>query len=225
LVALALGACSSNNGGTDSGSTGNNDTGSGGNDSGSGGNDSGSGGNDSGSGSDSGPTTPTCAAYCTAITAACTGVNRQYGATDGAAMDSCMTACTAFMWSVGTSMDTSGNTLGCHLYHAMAAAGSDLNHSTHCPHAGPLGGGMCGTSNCADFCADDAVVCSGTYATPDLCMTACATWSDMGSATSPTAASGNTLACRMYHLTAAAAAGGAATHCPHTGATGGGVCQ
>jgi len=34
----------------------------------------------------------------------------------------------------GTSADTTGNTIGCHLYHANAAAGTGA--MTHCPHAG-----------------------------------------------------------------------------------------
>jgi hypothetical protein len=226
LALAALVGCNNNtSNATDTGTPGT-DSGTPGTDSGTPGTDSGTPDVDSGTpGTDAGRTDPTCAAYCTAITASCTGANRQYGTSDGAQMDACMTACGAFGWMTGTAGDTSGNTLGCRLYHATAAAGSDANHMTHCPHAGPLGGGVCGTSDCVDFCAADAQVCSGTYATMDACVAACATWSDASSVQSPTTTSGNTLSCRTYHLTAAAASGGAATHCPHTGLTGGGVCM
>ena len=166
------------------------------------------------------PAAPTCAAYCAAVTANCSGANRQFGATDAAAMTSCLSACAAFGWGAGALGDTSGNTLGCHLYHANAAASGA---ALHCPHAGPLGGGVCGTTPCADFCAADLAVCTGAnaaYASMDACVTACTALTDHASATSPTATAGNTLSCRTYHLTAASASSSAAAmHCSHTAAT------
>src|SRR5262249_39907454 len=137
---------------------------------------------------------------------------------------SCISACGAYHWSTGMSGDASGNTLGCHLYHAGAAASDP---ALHCPHAGPLGGGMCGASQCADFCAADLAGCTGgnaAYTDMAACMTACTGLSDAtANIASPTAMGGNTLSCRAYHLSAAV--GDAATHCMHTNATGGGVCQ
>jgi hypothetical protein len=91
------------------------------------------GGSDTGSGSDTPAAMLSCGAYCTAITAACTGANMQYAS----AME-CMTMCAGF--PVGTPSDTSGNTLGCRTYHAGAAVGDP---ATHCSHAGPSGGGVC----------------------------------------------------------------------------------
>lgn len=76
----------------------------------------------------------TCDGYCTQITTACSA-HAQY--TDMAA---CMTACTNAGWTMGTQSDTTGNTLGCRVYHAIAAVG---NAALHCPHAGFLGGGVC----------------------------------------------------------------------------------
>lgn len=166
-----------------------------------------------------------CADYCAAIVASCTGANRQYGLSDATQAVSCMTACTSFGWAEGTSGDMSGDTLACRTYHALAAAGSDANHALHCPHAGPLGGGVCGASACADFCAADQHVCPSAYASASDCMTACTGFSDATTVTSPTTGSGNTLSCRTYHLSAAAGPGGATSHCPHTAADGGGVCQ
>jgi hypothetical protein len=75
----------------------------------------------------------TCANYCSIIMANCTDANSQY-----ASNDACMTACAA--WPVGSDSDTTGNTLGCHTYHAGKAAD---DATLHCPHAGPTGGGVC----------------------------------------------------------------------------------
>lgn len=104
-------------------------------------------GRDAGGGTDTGPsdTGPdafsapdvgvpvTCAGYCTQLGTSCTTTHAQY--TDMAA---CMAACTNAGWTMGTQADTTGNTLGCRVYHAIAAV-ADPN--THCAHAGFLGGG------------------------------------------------------------------------------------
>jgi hypothetical protein len=145
----------------------------------------------------------------------CTGANAQY-----LAMANCMNACTTFGWAVGTTSDSSGNTLGCRVTHAQLAASVPMQH---CPHAGPLGGTVCGASDCGDFCAADVAVC-GTIAYPSLaaCMTSCTAFTDMSA---PDLAGGTgQLGCRTYHLTNAAAAGAAGGHCPHTSMSGGGVC-
>ena len=118
-----------------------------------------------------------------------------------------------------------------------------MSAATHCPHAGPVGSliaagstAVCGASACADFCAMEAKVC-GTDAAPvtgvthrytdmNACMTACGGFTTTPEA-SPTVTSGNTLACRIYHLTNAAAGATAAvtdTHCGHTLATATGQC-
>lgn len=65
------------------------------------------------------------------------------------------------------------------------------------------------------FCADNVATCAGTYTDAAACETICAGFADGDT-------SGNTLACRVYHL--GAAASDAATHCPHTAEDGGGVC-
>lgn len=187
------------------------DTDGGGADEDGGGTDEDGGGTDEdGGGGDDGGTTPTldCASYCATIEANCTGDNDQYGP-DG----SCMAICATF--AEGAIDDMAGNTLGCRLYHAGAAAG---DAATHCPHAGPLGDGVCGDA-CESFCAIDAAICPGTYAGgggPTNCARSCDGYEpgDYSAASS----SGATLACRMYHLTAASeSAAMATTHCPHTG--------
>ena len=153
-------------------------------------------------GGGSGSATLSCADYCSTITSACTGANQQYAtATD------CMNTCMHF--PMGMLGDTTGNTLGCHSYHAGAAM---TDAATHCIHAGPSGGGACGAS-CEDFCSLVTAICPTEYPNANTCMTQCGQY-----ATTPPYTSGetmgNTFACRMYHATAAST--NPTLHCPHT---------
>jgi len=126
----------------------------------------------------------------------------------------------------GTAGDTSMNTLECRFYHATAAATPD----PHCYHAGPLGSGPeggamggCGMMRCSSFCQAAFEVCDGNnqqWADMAECMTECGTITDdINYSTAET--SGDSLACRMYHMTAAADAkangdmAGTALHCGH----------
>lgn len=170
-----------------------------------------------------------CATYCTHLAADCTGTNAQIS------MANCMGTCAAF--PLGTQADMGGqNTLGCRNYHLQNIEVRNMPAATHCPHTGPVGGliasataaTVCGTSACDDFCAMEAKVC-GTDAAPvtgvtnrytDLaaCKTACNGFTKTPEA-SPTVQSGNNFACRIYHLTNAAAQTTAANvdmHCGHT---------
>lgn len=147
------------------------------------------------------------------------GNNYQY--TD---MGVCMKSCAAF--PVGTDADTSGNTLGCRIYHAGASAGTGA--PTHCPHAGPSGGGLCG-SYCEAYCNLTSLACTGSnalsftdYAT---CFAICNNTYDQSGKTLPLDTSGATVQCKIYHATVAAnSTTNAATHCPHTSQTGEGHC-
>jgi hypothetical protein len=155
---------------------------------------------------DSGPTgggmTLDCATYCSTITANCTAANNQYDN-----MADCLGSCSHY--PMGTLADMAGNTLGCRLYHANAAAGDP---ATHCIHAGPWGGdGVCGTA-CEGFCSLAEGECPTQYPAGS-CAAECAGYT-MTPDYSPTTTSGDTLACRMYHATAAST--DPATHCVHT---------
>ena len=186
---------------------------------------------------------PDCTTYCTTIKANCTGLNAQY--VDDA---HCMAMCAKF--PVGTAADMSMNTLGCRLYHAGNAAKAGQTPDVHCPHAGPGGAAVsnlatppsvCGDA-CTSFCTAEIATC-GSLDAPiagipaqfknlAACMTACGgadtgfdkkhLYTIDGAKTPAVPPAGDSLACRMYHLTnAAASAAAATTHCPHTGATGG----
>lgn len=176
-----------------------------------------------------------CPTYCSTITANCTGTNVQYG--DAA---HCTGTCAAFTPGAAAT-ETSGNTLGCRIYHAQNAMVSG-DAATHCPHAGPTGGkvdsaGVCGDP-CTDFCALEAKICgtnaapvtgiTNRYADTAACMSAC-TGFDKTVQYSPTVAAGNTFACRVYHLTNAASLSAmpamANTHCGHTLSPATGVCM
>jgi hypothetical protein len=170
---------------------------------------------------DSPPPAPDCATYCMAIQANCTGSNAQYPDPGH-----CMATCGSF--SLGMTGDTSGNTLGCRIYHAGAPA--MMAPATHCVHAGPGGDktsaappGTCGDA-CTSFCTLEIKACgvtgdaggNGQYADMAACMAACAGFDKTHLYTVTSA--GDSLACRLYHATNAAISGNAATHCQHTSA-------
>src|SRR5262249_20868755 len=141
----------------------------------------------------------TCDAYCTEVQANCTGDHAQYSTADA-----CQGICKT--WMAGTAADTSGNTLGCHLYHGGGPA--KIDPATHCEHGGPLGGATCGTSECDNFCEAAVAVCGGQgtppYKDKASCMTSCMNFPDTTAVPFNAAAtSGDSLACRMYHLTVA----------------------
>lgn len=175
-----------------------------------------------------------CTTYCDTIAAACTGANAQYS--DAA---HCTGTCAAFPPGQNAS-ETSGNTLGCRIYHAQnAMLGQDP--TVHCPHAGPGGGkvdaaaGQCGDP-CLSFCTLNTKVCgtnaapvtgvANRYADMAACMTACNGF-EKTTQYSPSVNTGNNLACRINHLTNAASSTMANvinTHCGHTLSPATGVC-
>ncbi|GMV41329.1 MAG: hypothetical protein AMXMBFR64_30450 [Myxococcales bacterium] len=164
--------------------------------------------------------TPTCADYCTAVMGSCTGGDAQY-----ASAAACLAYCDTWaMLPAGTTADKSGNTLGCRIYHATVA-GQPGMAATHCPHAGPTGGDVCG-SWCDNYCHLAGMNCTGgnaLFANTPACMTACGAYSAAGL---PGDADGDTVQCRIYHLGVAGSdlPDSAALHCPHGGTDGGGVC-
>jgi hypothetical protein len=175
-----------------------------------------------------------CDTYCSSIMANCTGDNIQYPD-----MAHCLGTCAKF--PKGTVSDMTGNTLGCRTYHAGTP--SMTTPAMHCPHAGP-GGAAIGTTvasqcgnPCESFCALEVATC-GTLDAPitgapaqyqnlAACMTACGDGTTgfakanlyIGKAP-PNAPAGDSLACRLYHITNAAVSTAATTpHCSHTAAS------
>ena len=147
-----------------------------------------------------------CAAYCTAIGHVCTGLEQQY--LDD---DTCKAMCAKL--TPGAAGATSGNTLGCRIYHLGVAAQSGTNAVEHCPHAGPYGFGQCGTE-AEDFCALYQAQC-GDFGAPD-CGAAVAALPKVDAGVLTTTF-GNSLDCREYHLENAYKIGDTkgAGHCNH----------
>ncbi len=151
---------------------------------------------------DGGGTAGDCQTYCTAIMTNCTStMDPDSGATVGNAqytnMTNCMNSCKAI--PVGTSGDTSGNTLGCRTYHAGLAKTDPV---MHCPHAGPGGDGVCG-SDCDGFCQIAMMYCTAAnsaavFSSLQDCQTKCAAFPDnvhfnIG------VQDGSSVACLLYH--------------------------
>jgi hypothetical protein len=135
----------------------------------------------------------TCADYCASIIGACTGDNQQY-----ADSDHCLNACAAF--PAGALADTSGDTLGCRIYHAGVAAQSADNAAVHCVHAGPGGAGVCG-NNCDGYCDMELKYCTGAaalYADRAACLAACGAVADTIKY-SVAVESGVSVACMLFH--------------------------
>jgi hypothetical protein len=139
----------------------------------------------------------------------CTGAtNAQYKD-----MASCLGSCAAF--PDGMPGDEDGNSVACRTYHAgVAAQAPDM----HCGHAGPSGGGVCGTP-CEAYCSIVLNTCTdanAVYLETQECMTACMGITD-DVAYNSGVTGGDSLSCRIYHATVASSSTDmAATHCPHT---------
>ena len=146
-----------------------------------------------------------CAAYCDAIQRNCTGDNQQY-----ATPAQCLTSCETFPAGRLT-IDTAGNTAACRTYHAGAAAGGGDNPATHCIHAGPGGASVCG-SDCEGFCTIALASCDGAFTDMATCLSECAQFPATEDYNS-NVRTGNTLACRLYHV--AVASDVPQPHCTH----------
>jgi hypothetical protein len=143
-----------------------------------------------------------CESYCDIVVSSCgeSGEHTQY---PNAAH--CMATCATLPTEA----------IECRRTHANLAATSGQN--PHCDHAGPAGVGTCG-SNCESYCALMMHVCSGTFASVEACMNACAAVPESAFTNFVYPAPiGNTLQCRIAHATNAAASSGTtrSSHCSH----------
>jgi len=170
---------------------------------------------------------PTCEDYCTTFMQNCNASNSA-NITFYPDHATCLTVCGAF--PTGNSGDTSGNSVGCRLYHAGAPALSDPH--THCPHASSSGGNVCG-DYCDAWCSIGRTGCTVNNGYPLLgssdlmgtgdtgCHSICSTIFVQGAIGNDL--SGNTLACRLYHAQVALGSG-PLVHCTHASPNGNEVC-
>lgn len=190
-----------------------------------------------------------CETYCTDIQTNCTGANTQYPD-----RDQCLATCATFTVGTSKATDTTGNTLGCRVYHTSNTTGTGAD--THCPHAGPGGDTITapatfctrnatgGGDVCDSFCSIAIAACGTTasirtvdglaipaqYDSMTDCLADCAAFDDTYLFSVQPASQGDTLACRLLHATNAVKYSslddGAMLqfHCPHTGVTPAGPC-
>jgi hypothetical protein len=187
--------------------------------------------------------TLSCENYCSVISANCTQSPTEDD-TEYLSVDVCATICPEFERVATDSgiVDPNEptpmtNTLNCRIWHANAAQGGPAEAHTHCPHSGPLGGNMCGSDPCTEFCNLDLALCTGdaaAYTSIQDCVNSCEP--DAGGymgypyninpndpEVTDLATMGNTLNCRMYHLENFLFTG-LPIHCSHTSLSGNGVC-
>lgn len=151
---------------------------------------------------------PTCADYCAKIETTCVDDDGGAAFAQYPSTAACLSYCaSAAGWPAGMTGATTGNTIACRLYHAGAAAADPM---THCPHAGPTGGNICG-SWCENYCQLMARNCTGANSVYDAatCMSKCAMIPTNGAAND---SAGNTVQCRITQL--GLAASDPATYCP-----------
>lgn len=184
-----------------------------------------------------------CMAYCAEIQTHCAPPNAQY-----ASADSCLASCASFSVGASTVADMTGNTLGCRIYHAGAP--SAMSPATHCPHAGPGGdlltanpAQFCSGGNvCESFCALEIKACGSLdqplpgdprddtnnhlfqFRNMNDCLLACPAYDKTH--VYSTAATGNSLACRLLQATNAviAVTPNAKMSCMYTGDIARGPC-
>lgn len=160
---------------------------------------------------------PLCGTYCDTVMAACTDAAHVY-----ASRDMCLGVCHDLETAgkTGASNDQTGDTIYCRLFYAKQAAST--GETSTCPQAGPGGSGICGT-NCEAYCILMQQSCAQEFTSPGLfkdslsyCIQQCATIPEADAGFNADQQSGNTINCRLYHVSAAAANPDAPVmHCPH----------
>jgi hypothetical protein len=139
-----------------------------------------------------------CSAYCEAIQSKCVGDDAVYRNED-----ECRAVCEQI--PLGHVGDEPGNTVQCRL--DLLQAG-DFEVGPGCPAAGPGGNGVCG-SNCESFCSLRERACGAIdpndpdVSRPGFCEASCPGLADSGTFSLATAASTDTLQCRLTHLSRA----------------------
>jgi hypothetical protein len=148
-----------------------------------------------------------CATYCDALEANCTGEFAQF-----VSRTTCLEYCK--LLPVGSSSDEIGNTMHCRLNQAELA-GNTAEPGQHCAEAGPGGHGICG-SNCEAYCVVLEQACEPVFqdeflGRPD-CNSKCGEIPDVERFQTGID-SGNSVQCRLWHLSAATL--DPSTHCGH----------
>ncbi len=170
--------------------------------------------------------TPDCEGYCSLYMGACKSISKDWGfGTHEECVRKCGALGPATDYSVVDAAE-SGDTLSCRLYYATAAT---VDPETNCKSAGLRPSEKClgDTStdpSCADYCRAVDVACQGdlqVYESVAQCETVCAL-TPSGSRTD--SGGQDSVGCRISHSYNALLID-PATHCPHSGPAGDGVCS
>jgi hypothetical protein len=159
---------------------------------------------------------PLCEQYCDRVQTACVDAIRQY-----ASREACLAVCA--LLEPGAAGVATGNTVRCRLARAQLAAGTG-EPGMYCFSAGPGGAGICG-DDCEGYCTLMTAKCQelGSYAE---CLSACGDVPDLSQPPDNVTFSaniddGDSLQCRLYHVSAATL--DPDLHCTH--AAGGAPCN
>lgn len=142
---------------------------------------------------------PLCDRYCSAVATACTGTNEQY-----ASLDACLAVCSQL--EPGSPGDFTGNTIECRLARAQLAQRTG-EANNYCYSAGPGGAGVCG-DDCEGFCALMAQTCPAAMGSYGECLPQCEAVPNLSGPPenvtyNTTVQDGNSVQCRLFHVTAA----------------------
>ncbi len=145
-----------------------------------------------------------CGEFCDTVMQNCTAENQVYHS-----RATCMGFC-ALLREGDLGEGDQSNTLACRL---SAAKQATSEPDVYCQQAGPGGATQCGPSECDNYCSFFSKVCPDLAATQPSCSASCQGLRDKGSLNSEVDHEGDTLQCRLVHVSAAT--GDPVAHCPH----------
>jgi len=151
-------------------------------------------------------TTQVCVDYCDTVMAACTADHAVY-----TTRPICLRVCEGL--EEGDPGEPSGNTLACRHRQAKNAQTQEAPDE-FCPAAGPAGADVCG-GDCEAYCQLLADACPDQFAALADCESACPGLADGGPFNVEDHYDGDTLDCRLIHLSASFV--DAPAHCGHSG--------
>lgn len=154
-----------------------------------------------------------CGEFCDTVMANCSGEHAVY-----TSRDACMGLCSILREGDLVEGDNA-NTLACRLDAARKAGEPQAETDLECQRAGPGGGDLCGTNNtsneCDNYCELFARACPTYTADQGNCATNCQGLTDKKHLSiADDYDGGDTLQCRLIHLSAAATPNGT-LHCEH----------
>jgi hypothetical protein len=158
-----------------------------------------------------------CKAYCAKMAQACKGPNAMYSSPEA-----CLGVCAKL--PPGDILEPFDNSVACRMKEAQLAIDTS-EPETHCLAAGPGGAPNCG-KNCDSWCTVLQKACPTEFGFMPDCPRACSALKDRGAFELMTDHDGDTIQCRLEHVSnAASSAAAPATHCKHAALAAQEYCQ